>query len=99
MNIKKNQGKGFTLIELLIVIAIIGILAAIAIPIYKQHVIKARMAEATNAMRYIATAVMKYRENLSLVKCILGLTVLIPPQFKRLENLGSQLCQELVRHR
>jgi type IV pilus assembly protein PilA len=67
MMIKKKQEKGFTLIELLIVIAIIGILAAIAIPAYKQQVIKAKMAEVTNVMRYIATAVMKYREELNMV--------------------------------
>ena len=64
---KKNHRKGFTLIELLIVIAIIGILAAVAIPMYKQHVIKARMAEAVNAMRYISTAMAAYKQDLSLV--------------------------------
>jgi len=60
----KNQ-KGFTLIELMIVIAIIGILAAIAIPAYGNYVKKAKFAEVIQATAPVKLAmdVCYQREN------------------------------------
>ncbi len=48
--------KGCTLIELLPVMTIVGILAAVAIPMYIDAPIKAKSAEVTNAIGYIVTS-------------------------------------------
>ena len=46
----KRMQQGFTLIELMIVVAIIGILAAVALPAYQDYTIRAKMSEVILAM-------------------------------------------------
>ncbi len=52
--------KGFTLIELMIVVAIIGILAAIAIPAYQDYTIRAQVTEGINLADAVKVAVADY---------------------------------------
>lgn len=60
---KKNVQKGFTLIELMIVVAIIGILAAIALPAYQDYTIRSQVAEGPTLAAGLKTAISEHYAN------------------------------------
>ncbi len=59
----KATQKGFTLIELMIVVAIIGILAAIAIPAYQDYTVRSQVTEGLNLASAVETGVAEYFAN------------------------------------
>ncbi|NNC22794.1 pilin [Salinisphaera sp. USBA-960] len=60
MRIERRKQQGFTLIELMIVVAIIGILAAIAIPQYQNYVIRSQAAEASTELGSIRPQIAEF---------------------------------------
>ena len=59
----KSMQKGFTLIELMIVVAIIAILAAIAIPAYQDYLVRSQVSEASTLADGAKTAIAEYYSN------------------------------------
>jgi len=58
----KRVQQGFTLIELMIVIAIVAILVALAVPAYKDYTIRAKVAECVNGAAVAKLQISEYRE-------------------------------------
>jgi len=73
-----KDSKGFTLIELMIVVAIIGILAAIAIPNFLNYQMKAKTAEAKNNLGAIKTSQESYRAEKDVYLLCAGAPTVLP---------------------
>ena len=103
LKIQRNS-KGFTLIELLIVIAIIGILAAIAIPAYTGYTKKAKVGGVVHALGGVKTAAAAYyteKGRVDLLALTMGdipgnLGVTIPGQYITAATVNGNAANDII---
>jgi type IV pilus assembly protein PilA len=84
---RKQLQKGFTLIELMIVVAIIGILAAIAIPAYQNYTIRAQVTEGLNMAGGWKAAIAEYYANNGTWPTLANLTGAVASTGKYVSNI------------
>ncbi len=88
------QQRGFTLMEVMIVVGIVGVLAAIAIPSYQESVRKSRRAEARGQLLEVAQYMQRfYSQNDSFAKSKDGTAVTIPIDLARVPRTAAADAQ------
>ncbi len=92
---RQSCSRGFTLIEIMIVVAIIGVLAAVAFPSYQRYVMESRRTEAKSFLNQVMQQEEKfYTENLTYTTDLtaLGYSAASPRSENSYYRIAAQLC-------